>query len=136
MTDSNVEIFNAGTVTTHIQWIEIVDLDVLPTVESFACPELGVWLALQDVARLDKSFAEAELVITDAPVEICIIGGVRGVSFYHHLGLHPRLVETVFRVQPVVDKDQFPIGFRFTSEAVFGCRPRRLEPSLLPSRSV
>jgi len=54
---------------------------VLATVESLACPELGVWSALQDVAGLNKGFTEAKLIVTGAPGEIGIVGRVRGVGF-------------------------------------------------------
>ena len=109
---------------------------MLTTVESLACPELGVWLALQDVAGLNKGFTEAKLIVTGAPGEIGIVGRVRGVGFNHHLGLHPRLVGIVLRVQPVVDKDQFRVGFRFIPQSVFGPSPRGLKCNLLPAQAV
>src|SRR2546428_3719516 len=88
------------------------------------------------MAGLNECFAEAELVVTDAPSEIGIIGRIRGVGFYHDFGLHPRPFGTVPWVQPVVDKDQFRVGFRFISQAVFGAGSGGLECNLLPAFAV
>jgi hypothetical protein len=39
-------------------------------------------------------------------------------------------------VQPVVDKDQFRVGFRLISQAVFGAGSGGLECNLLPAFAV
>ena len=46
------------------------------------------------------------------------------------------LSECVIRVQPVVDKDELAVGFRFVSQAVLGAGPRSLKRNLLAAGAV
>src|SRR5271166_1059325 len=71
---SEIDVLNPCAVTAHVQRIEIVDVDVLTAVISLARPKLGARLALQDIARLNESFTEAELIVPSAAGEICIVG--------------------------------------------------------------
>src|SRR5262245_26108022 len=56
LADTDVQIFNARAIAAHIKRVEIVDLDVLAAIVSLACPEFGVWLALEQVAHGDEGF--------------------------------------------------------------------------------
>jgi hypothetical protein len=55
---------------------------------------------------------------------------------YHDLCLHPRLIGIVIGVQPIVDKDEFSVGFRFISQAIFGASSRSFERNLLATHAV
>jgi hypothetical protein len=68
---------------------------MLAAIISFTHPELSVRLALEDVARLDEGFTQAELIVGGAIRKIRVTGGVRGVGFQHDLCLHPRLISGV-----------------------------------------
>src|SRR5262249_29319077 len=72
LADSHIEVLNAGSVAAHVQWIEVVNLDMLPAVISFPGPEFRVGLALQNVARTYKGFPQSELVISGVTRKICI----------------------------------------------------------------
>ena len=78
--NSNIEVLNARAVAAHVQRIKVVDIDMLAAIISFARPELGVRLALEDVAGLDEGLTQAELIVPCPSREICIAGGVRGVG--------------------------------------------------------
>src|SRR4026208_2222375 len=69
----HIEVFDPGAVATHIQYVEIIDIDVIPAIESLARPELGVRVALDDVSRLSKGFPEPELVVAYSAGKIGII---------------------------------------------------------------
>ena len=60
-----VKIFNTTTVTAHIQWKEIVAINMLPAIVSFSSPELRIWLALKEIARLHKRLTDAKLIAAD-----------------------------------------------------------------------
>ena len=45
-------------------------------------------------------------------------------------------IGTLIWIQPIVDKDEFPVGFRFIAQAVFRARPGGLEGNLLPTLTV
>ncbi len=130
LADSDIYVFHPGTISAHVQWIKVVDVDVLTSVVSFSCPELGVRLALKSIADLNEGFTKAELVVTRATREICVVRTVRGVGLYHDLRFHPDLIGIVLRVYPVVDEDQL----RRKSLLHFptGIWRRRLEPGMPP----
>ena len=48
------EVLNARPVAAHVERVEIVNIKVLAAIVSFTCPELGVRLALQDIAGLNE----------------------------------------------------------------------------------
>jgi hypothetical protein len=109
---------------------------MLAPIVSFARPELGSRLAVEHVAGLNERFTQAELIVADTIREICITSGIRGVSLDHDFCLHPRLVGIVIGVQPVVDKNEFPVGFGFVSQAVFRAGIGSLEGDLFPALAV
>src|SRR5262249_18209761 len=131
-----MKVLNASSIATRVQRVEVVNVDVLPAVISFPGPELRIRLALQDVASLYESFAQAELVVPDSSQEVRITGGIGGIGLEHHLRPHPCFVAVVVRVQPVVDKDELAVRFRFVAQAVFGIRAGSLECYLLPTLAI
>jgi len=60
-----VKIFYPATVTAHVQREKVVAVNMLPAVISFSSPELRVWLALKQVARLHERLADAKLIATN-----------------------------------------------------------------------
>jgi len=136
LADSKVEVFYTGAVTAHVKRIEVVNVDVLAAVVSFACPKPGSRLARKDIARGDERFTKPELVVAGPVWEICIAGGVCRVGLYHELRLHPGLIGIPLRVKPVANKNELAISFRFVSKAIFGVGPRRLERYLLAPFAV
>ena len=65
LADSKIEVLDAAAVAAHVQRVEVVDLNVLAAVVSFACPELRVRLALKHVPGLHEGFPQAELIVTE-----------------------------------------------------------------------
>src|ERR1700730_8515995 len=94
-------------------------------------PRLRVRLALQDVAGLDEGLAKAELIVAGATGKTRITRGVRSVGLQHDLCFHPRLVGSMIRIHPVVDKNKLAVGFRLVSQAVLGPGSRSLKRDLL-----
>ena len=88
------------------------------------------------MAGLNESFAKAELIVTGPKRKIRVTRRIRGIGLDHGLSLHPGLIRTALRIQPVVDKDQFPVSFRFISQAVFRISPGSLKSNLLPALAV
>src|SRR6266852_6605756 len=66
LADSKIDILNAPAVPAHVEHVEIVDIDVLPTIKPFTRPELGVWLAFQHIPDLNEGFTQAKLIVADA----------------------------------------------------------------------
>ena len=85
---------------------------------------------------MHEGFPQPELIVSHAIRKACGIGRVRGVGLNHDLCLHPGLIGTLFRIHPVVDKDELPIGFCFVAQAVFCVGSRRLERNLLAARAI
>src|SRR5262249_18041055 len=136
LADANIDILNAPTVAAHIQRIEVIDVNMLATVVSFAGPEFGVRLALQDVTNLNKGFAQTELIVTNAIGEARIARRIRGVGLDHALRLRPRLIGSFIWIDPIVDKNEFSVGLCFVPEAVFRARSGRLKGNLFPTLAV
>src|SRR5262245_17418188 len=131
-----MEVFNASSVATHVQRVEVVNLDMLPAVISLAGPKLRIRLPLQNVASLYDSFTQTESVVLGSPSVVRIAGGIRGVGLDHHLRAHPCFVTVVLWVQPIVHKYEFPVRFRFVAQAVLGIRAGRLECYLLATFAI
>ena len=51
------QVFYAATVAAHVERIEIVDVDLLATVVPLASPDLGVRLALEQIAAANEGFS-------------------------------------------------------------------------------
>src|SRR5262252_1540276 len=109
---------------------------LITPVVPFAGPKLRLRLALKDVAGLYEGFTHADLVIANTAAKICITGRVAGVAFDHKLCLDPGFIPVVFRVNPVVDKDELGICFRFISQTVLGISSRGLKRDLLTAPAV
>src|SRR6266404_1916771 len=133
---ANIKVFDAGAVSAHVERIEIVNLNVLATVKPFAGPEFCVGLTLKEISCPDEGFSQPKLIIADAVVEVRIAGGVRCVGLDHHFGVEPGFVRSVFRVQPVVHKDELAVGFGFVSQPIFCACTRSLECDLLTTLAV
>src|SRR6516225_1260588 len=131
-----MQVFKACTVATHIERIEIVNLDMLAPVIPLAGPELRIRLALKDIAGPYKSLAQTKLIVANPVVEVGVAGGIGGVRLEHNFGVKPGLVGIVVGVQPVVDKNEFAISFGFVSQPVLGPCARRLESDLLAALAV
>src|SRR5262249_7322399 len=115
---------------------EIVDLDVLAAVVAFPRPELGVGLALEDVAATDERLAQAELVVVGGVGEVGVGCGFRRFRLDHALRLEPGLVAVLVRVQPVVDEDRLAVGLGLVAQPVLRARARGLERDLLAADAV
>src|SRR5713226_8953768 len=63
--DSKINILNSPAIPAHVEHVEIVDIDVLPTVKPFTRPELGVRLAFQHIPDLNEGFTQAVLIVAD-----------------------------------------------------------------------
>src|SRR5271165_3620342 len=136
LADTEIPILHARTIATQIKRIEIVDVDVLPPVIPLTGPELCVRLTVKHVAHSNERLAKTVLVVANAIRKARITLRVRSVGFYHELSLHPRAIGPVFGVDPIVDQDQFGIGFGLIAQTEFGFRPRRLEGNLLSTHAV
>src|SRR6185295_17110696 len=132
----NIPILNPSAVTTHVRDIEIVDVRLITPVISLTGPKLGARLTLQYIANLNEGFTQPELIVTDASRKIRIAGRVRGIGFNHKLRLYPGLIGVVFRVHPVVDKDELGICFSLISQSVFRIGSGGLKGDLLPTPAV
>src|SRR5438132_725878 len=109
---------------------------MLSAVISLACPELRVRLALEKIASPNKDFSQTKLIVAGGVIKIGVAGGVRGICFQHDLGMKPGLIGVVVRIHPIVNKDEFPVGFSFVSKAVFCARTGRLECDLLSTFTI
>src|ERR1700690_1348837 len=134
--DTHVPILHPAAVAAQVQRVEIVDVDMLSAIVSFSPPELRIRLAIQHVSHLDESFTETKLIVAYAVRKAGVTLGVRRVGLNHELGSHPRLVGIVFRVNPVVDEDQFGVGLGLVAEAVFGFGSRRLKSNMFSAFAV
>src|SRR5262249_43828168 len=72
----------------------------------------------------------------DSLWEVRIAGGIRGIGLEHHFRPHPGLVAVVIRVQPIVDKYELSVRFRFVAQAVFRIRAGSLECYLLSALAI
>src|SRR5258708_6782993 len=131
-----VKIFNTTTVTAHIKREEIIAVYVLSPIISLATPELGVRLALEEIARLHERLANSELVAAGSARRRSKIFGIRRIGLNQKLAPEPRLVGVVIRIHPIIDKDQFRVCHRSISQPVFGLSPRRFECNLLAASAV
>src|SRR6185295_6769292 len=136
LADAKVPILDTGAVAAHVQGIEVVNLDMLASVVAFTSPEFRVWLTLQDVAAAHKGFPQTKLVISRVPRKICVARVVSSVRLDHHFRLQPRFVVAVIRVQPVVDEDEFSVGFCFVAQAIFRIRAGGLKRDLRSALAV
>ena len=134
--DSEIQVFDTRTVAAHIEWIKIVNINVLAPVIPLAGPELCVRLALENIARPDKDFPQTKLVVADAVVEVRVAGRIRRVRLEHDLSLEPGLIGIVVGVYPVVNKNEFAVGFSFVSQPVLGSSARCLKGNLLTALAV
>ena len=75
----HVEVLQSAA-AAHIQYVEIIDIDVKASVTRLARPELGVRITLNDISRLDEDYAKAELVVADSSGEICVIGDTKAIT--------------------------------------------------------
>src|SRR5258706_1786369 len=51
----HIEVLDPGAVATHVQYVEIIDIDVIAAVTTLARPELGVGIALDNVSGFTKA---------------------------------------------------------------------------------
>src|SRR5262249_13146639 len=61
--DLDLHILDSASVAAHVEEVEIVNVDVLASVITFAGPEFCVRLALQNISGLNECFAQSELVV-------------------------------------------------------------------------
>ena len=134
--ETEIQVLNARAITAHVQRIEVIDVDMLATVISFPGPELRIRLELQNVAGTYEGFPQPELIIAVVVRKICVTRGIRRICFDHGFRFQPRSVAVMFRVQPIVDENQFPICLRFVAQPVFRVRTRRLKRHLLAALAV
>ncbi len=118
-TDTKIPVLNASPVTTHIQRVKVINLDMLAAIVTFTGPELRVRLAVKNVAGAHERLPQAKLVTSRVPRKICVARIVSCVRLDHHFRLQPCFVAVVLRVQPVVDENEFSVSFCFVAQAIF-----------------
>src|ERR1700754_1443216 len=133
---TNIQVFNACAVATHIQRIEVVDLDMLPAIVPLPRPELGIWLNGEQISTPHKRFAQAELIVAVRVRKVRVGIRVRRVGFDHKFGLEPCLARNMIRVDPIVDEDHLAIRLGFVAQPVLRSGTRRLKRNHLAAHSV
>src|ERR1700746_3161454 len=74
--DAKIPVLDARPITTHVQRIEVINLDVLAAVVSLPGPELRIRLKLQNVPSPHERFPQTELVIPRVPGKGRVTRGV------------------------------------------------------------
>src|SRR5262249_44386935 len=90
-------------------------------------PELGIRRALEEIARPNESLSQAKLIVAYGVAKVGVTGGIAGIGLNHHLSMKPGLVDVVVGIHPIVDEDEFAVGFSFVTQAILRSRPRSLE---------
>src|ERR1700752_4553896 len=109
---------------------------MLAPVKALACPELGIQLIFKYIANLNKRLSQAELIVTNSQGKICVISGVGGVGLNQKFCFHPKFICIVIRVQPVINKDELRVCFRFIPQTVFRISSRSLKCDLLSVSAI
>jgi hypothetical protein len=83
-----------------------------------------------------QGLPQAVLIGSRSIADRAIVLGIRCVGLNHQLSPEPGVVGVMVRVYPIVNKDQFRVGFHFVSWSVLGFGSRRLKRNLLPADAI
>jgi hypothetical protein len=64
LSDSYIEVFNAASVSAHVEKVEVVDVDIKLAIISLSHPEVGGGIRCKNVADFDECFSKTKLVST------------------------------------------------------------------------
>src|SRR5262249_37739615 len=70
LADPGVQIFDSSAIAAHVEDVEVVEMCLVAAIVALPRPELGIRLAFENVAGLNESFTQPELVVADAPREV------------------------------------------------------------------